>query len=298
MDEFQHFVQRCLDRKNYPDWLSDNALRVLFRHLNFWLVEWEGQPTKMPNTEEDWKYTNRVFSTLGPYMRCFRDEKMKYCWDKIETLSIKTMYEKQEWFAEALWGSLPRMHVNPKTRTEISTWKNQTLKALKSAGDKLKSTPLGMHAFINKFTRPSNEFLEKFPHDFATCNDEFMEFSHFVMQLKATRKDSRLFDRFPDPSTIIDYCIYVLKNTKHDDSYSKFYGGNINGKDSKRGFFIRKLTCALLQDTGKPCRKLVAISTSVAFNFEISDLENYCRMIRRNTQNLDPDSYDRVVYQD
>jgi hypothetical protein len=268
------FLSHFLDKNEYPVWLPEQALDVLHKYLDIYFMSFGSRELEIPETEYEWEDFERKIDHLKPYIRCLKDKKMEYCWNKINEMEFISDYSKSEWLAHALWESLPHKCNNPSTKTQTEAWKRKTVNALKTAKELSQQTPMEMGHWLTKFNRP---------------------YKHFQSAIYDTPEIQRAFDMFGGyfyPWHIIEIMMQCLENTDHN---SLFYGGNISGENGRKIYFINSLTCALLQKTGKPCRKIVAISTSVAFNFKISNFENYYRMIRRTTKDIDPNEHLNVV---
>ena len=83
----------------------------------------------------------------------------------------------------------------------------------------------------------------------------------------------------------------ILQESVSDlENDSGFFRKHINSQTSSRDFFMRKLTCGFLQETGKPNRALVADIVSSAFNCDLTIPE-----VVRATRDIDPKAHYSVV---
>ena len=279
MKELEDFKREVFDVKSYPDWVSDDAIYTLHEKLIDAVKEIEFSLRNGKNSSFGCKEYEEILQFYMPGINCFksRSKDMEYCWNKIESLtfeSLESFMSKKEWLAHAILSSFPPIDEKQKTKGESIDWKAKTINALKNAKDYILDTPSGMNAWEKNFQYPSLD---------DPSYQKFFDKSVPSIFRKAVKEGGYL----PKPEYIIDFMISLISNTDYD---VKFYGGNINGEHAKRTYFINSLTCALLQQTGKPCRRLVAITTSIAFDCTLSEND-----ISKKARELNPNKHHPIA---
>jgi hypothetical protein len=136
-------------------------------------------------------------------------------------------------------------------KSDAENWKKELHKSLEKAYTSALATPdnyLGWLGQLDEEYRVTLVGNNKNPDD----------------QLKLLLEEKNPFELFY-PHDLLQI---MLKSLEKTEPNAFFYNTKVNGKDAQRAYFIRSLTCALLQDFEKPCRKLVTIITSTMFDDE------------------------------
>tara|TARA_R110002074_G_scaffold113161_2_gene242196 strand:+ start:317 stop:1252 length:936 start_codon:yes stop_codon:yes gene_type:complete len=284
-DEFYpDYLQECdfyeiFDLKKLDKHISKNVV-IALRHLTSWLYfDDEGNLSyerflKLENSEDEIHKTTyeQLKERLIGIKKVLKEADSKI-WIKAEKLFSDYPEQGQVWLITAIYNSFLWMGIcGPKviTQSKFIEWKEELSKHLEKAAEMIYQMPpnaYGWERIIRKETA-------------ALINN-----STYTNARKIS--GSEITSGTPLAYELLKVINSSLQKTEND---SFFFRKQINKSTAPRDYFMRSLTCAFLQETGKPYRSIVTEVTSAAFNCSLSVPE-----VVRATRDIDPEKSSIVV---
>lgn len=244
------------DPKDLPKWIHLEAFALLEEHLRMWVYigednEWEiisphfGYPIDHPTHGSSWEpsateYTRITELALG-CNKIFKSYDMRGSWEKVSRIFTNDPVKSQAWFSWHLLNAFINPHELVSTTAESQKSKNILLKHLKKAQEAAMNLPTPL----------------------------VMEWTKELTSLENEQGDHG-YVFYPRPDGKINNLIDALERVEITDS---IFPKSVHGVKSSRLFFMRSLTSAFINQTGKPYRRVVADAVSSAFDCSISESE-------------------------
>jgi len=248
-----------------PEWISIEAFRVLDDSLHLWLGNKLRQGEYVPDS--------LVKDYAGSYALIFGRKSPRAIWDIAGDIIDGSVIDSHVWFALALGRAIRHPRDRSITRNQAVKWKEDLIKALERAAELAYNTPENHYDWIPSSQRSLAEIISP---GLVNIDEKVPEDIKLIIKAYTPRPDQLLLQ---------------LKNDLESSRYDKgFYSSKVNGESALRVHFVRGLTCALLQQTGRPWRRLVAECASVVFCVDIAERE-----VIRLCKGLDPSEHHRIV---
>jgi len=254
---------------DFPKWIEYSAIWACEYHSRLWFYDSRTQSYDPDSKPKDPEQRRKAINTLRRPIRCLVSLAMKDTWLKISDLIYPGEADKsQAWFAKAIISS----GVHPKselmTKGDAAKWKKDAISKLAKAKDALNSMPDNYLDFFNNYRAVRLSCLQP-----SQMHDNDVSFSAMSWCL-GTGVDH--------PIPVLEDALKALRETQFTPSFS---GTHTIGESAERQFFVRSLTAAMIEKTGKKYRKIVAETTAAAFDCNITERE-----IIRLTKTLDDDT--------
>lgn len=253
----------------FPNWIRCSAIWVCEHHSRLWFYDSKYQAYDPKSLSRDPEQHRKAINTLKRPIRCLNSLTMKETWLKINDLFYPGDPEKsQAWFAKAIVGCCLHPKSELMTRGEAANWKENTIAKLTKAKDAMNSMPDNYLDFVQAYRNVRLSRLQNF--DRSKNETPFAAMNWC------------LYSGEDHPIPVLEAAIEALLKIEFDPGFS---GSHIAGEAAERQFFTRSLTAAIFQKTGKKYRKIVAETTSAAFDCNIT-----VREVVRLTKTLGDDA--------
>lgn len=185
------------------------------------------------------------------FYKLFKSLEMKESWKKVSKLDSEN-FSGQVWFALSLYHAMPRDSDNAVGPKQAEKWKKDVLEWLEDKCP-IDDKPVNLSTF-------------------------HLQFNIELYKLLRSRKRNPIPEDSPKSATPWLYEALVairlaVENTEYDPG---FHRKHINSPTANRGFFIRALTYAFFQQTGRPYREVVATAASIAYGGDVA-VREVCR---------------------
>lgn len=250
---------KILNPQSLPHWVCIEALAMAEFSLSAWLYRDNNNELQWHSLMLDETAINRIQQlTLGSNS-LFKEQDMRYSWEKVRGLYKGNPIKSQAWFAICLMRAFLNPYEILQPKTEAEKQKEVLLAHLEKA--------------LSLSLKLATNISEEWRHNLGD-NEK--------------RAKNRSYACYPPPHARIFELITALKE-------SQFRLGelpkNVNAKAAPRLYFIRSLTMSFIHKTGKPYRKVVANAASAAFDCSIAETE-----VSRATKDLELRPYHDLVH--
>lgn len=194
-------------------------------------------------------------------------------WLKAEKLFPDHPDQGQVWLITAIYNSFLWMGIcGPKVITESKfiEWKEELSKHLEKAAEMVYQMPPNAYGWERIMREETATLINNSTYS-------------------STGKISQ-YEIMSGPPLAYELLKVINSSLQKTENDSFFYRKQINKSTAPRDYFMRSLTCAFLQETGKPYRSIVTEVTSAAFGCSLSVPE-----VVRATRDIDPKKSSIVV---
>lgn len=253
-EEFQY-----VDPSEFPKWIGVEVLRVLERYSYAVFTVMEVQSKEAHSVKERKILTDRhtrALEIIERLKRAISSIYLEATWNKVGSLVDQSNPTKGNvWFAGAILDSFIKPTQDVDSAASSLKWKGNLLKKLKSIRTDLIGTPSNYKHWYNDFSSNMiSSFLEN-PLELQVNKDELINL--------------RLMGLL-EPDFILDKMIKSLDRSNYNPAFS---GVHVKGVNATRQYFCRSLTKLLIDKTHLKCRKVVAETTSIVFDCDITERE-------------------------
>jgi len=270
---------KILDPNKIPSWVSIEAAAIFEDELQWRLeINKDGEVCYKYNPKSESEASRTSLKYYACKYLCESLE-MKYAWEKANAFFENNPNKGQLWFSKCLLNSLIDPNERIETNREIKSRKNAIIKHLEAVVSLTEeATGTLLQAWADENFQ-ANKRISQGAYEYNMIN----KYPDRNLPTKTDRRNIRPFF----PPFEIQVLIDSLKNSNPPRG---IYGRQTNGEKAPRLLFIRSLTCALLQETGKPYRKVVVQAASTAFQCSLSTPE-----IIKATSSLNPSVEQKIV---
>lgn len=260
---------KILNPNKIPSWVCIEAVAIFEEEAQRWLDI---------NDDGEFKYQdNVVFYEVRQYERIYKliigssnlyqSLDMKNTWEKINSVFKEDPKKSQVWFSTCLVKSLPSPYANYMNPADLDKYRQKIINKLREVQELIENAPFNL---INGWVKEHS--AEK------KIIDEKKSINPYLYCPSLIINDEPITRCF-DP----EYEVAMLRDLLEKSTASfALTGKNTKGETADRQFFIKLLTLALLQQTGKPAREVVSSSANAVFGCDLSTPE-----IIRATKDLD-----------